>query len=85
MVYFLLVFHWIKCCFTFLLTNWRFIFDIAEDYLVGGGSKGSSRVGSPVGSDDNIATGVKDLNMAQVEGDGFGDASGFIDLTYFKR
>lgn len=49
---------------------------------MGGGSKGSSRVGSPVGSDDNIATGVKDLNIAQ---DGFGDASGFIDLTYFKR
>lgn len=53
---------------------------LAEEYLAGTGSKGSSRAGSPAGSDD-ITVGEKRLDIDQ----GQEDISNFIDLTYFKR
>ncbi|XP_046735291.1 uncharacterized protein LOC124404870 [Diprion similis] len=66
--------------------------DYTEDFLPdngGGGSKNSSRAGSPTGSDDGL-TGVKRLAVEQGES-GIKrrlpqiPVSGFIDLTYFKR
>ncbi|CAK9803588.1 SIN3-HDAC complex-associated factor [Anthophora plagiata] len=59
--------------------------DLTEDYLNGDGSKGSSRAGSPVGSDDIPVT-EKQLDM-QDDPESKDDltVNGFIDLTYFKR
>ena len=54
-----------------------------EDYLNGHGSKGSSRTGSPISSDDIPVT-EKQLDM-QVDPVSKNDLTGFIDLTYFKR
>lgn len=56
-----------------------------EDYLNGNGSKGSSRAGSPIGSDDIPVT-EKQLDM-QDDPESKDDltVNGFIDLTYFKR
>lgn len=55
----------------------------SEDYLNGHGSKGSSRTGSPISSDDIPVT-EKQLDM-QVDPVSKNDLTGFIDLTYFKR
>ncbi|XP_028522848.1 uncharacterized protein LOC107998586 isoform X2 [Apis cerana] len=59
--------------------------DDLTDYLNGDGSKGSSRAGSPVGSDDIPVT-EKQLDM-QDDPESKDDltVNGFIDLTYFKR
>ncbi|XP_043519137.1 uncharacterized protein LOC122533466 isoform X1 [Frieseomelitta varia] len=57
--------------------------DLTEDYLNGHGSKGSSRTGSPMSSDDIPVT-EKQLDM-QVDSVSKNDLTGFIDLTYFKR
>lgn len=56
-----------------------------EDYLNGDGSKGSSRVGSPIDSDDIPVT-EKPLDI-QDDAESKDDitVNGFIDLTYFKR
>lgn len=56
-----------------------------EDYLNGNGSKGSSRVGSPIDSDDIQVT-EKQLDI-QDDAESKDDitVNGFIDLTYFKR
>ncbi|XP_076170485.1 uncharacterized protein LOC143148240 isoform X1 [Ptiloglossa arizonensis] len=59
--------------------------DLTEDYLNGDGSKGSSRAGSPVGSDDIPVT-EKPLDMQNVaESKNDLTVNGFIDLSYFKR
>ncbi|XP_043256762.1 uncharacterized protein LOC122399831 isoform X1 [Colletes gigas] len=59
--------------------------DLTEDYLIGDGSKGSSRAGSPIGSDDIPVT-EKQLDMQDVsESKNDLTVNGFIDLTYFKR
>ncbi|XP_012279287.1 SIN3-HDAC complex-associated factor isoform X2 [Orussus abietinus] len=60
--------------------------DLTEDYLGGAGSKGSSRAGSPAGSDE-VTAGVRRLAMEQGEFDGKDHLpdNGFIDLSYFKR
>lgn len=57
----------------------------SEDYLNGHGSKGSSRTGSPISSDDIPVT-EKQLDM-QDDSESKNDltVNGFIDLTYFKR
>ncbi|XP_003494549.2 uncharacterized protein LOC117242121 isoform X1 [Bombus vosnesenskii] len=59
--------------------------DLTEDYLNGDGSKGSSRVGSPIDSDDIPVT-EKQLDI-QDDAESKDDitVNGFIDLTYFKR
>lgn len=68
-------------CFFFFSLSLFFL----EDYLNGDGSKGSSRAGSPVGSDDIPVT-EKQLDM-QDDPESKDDltVNGFIDLTYFKR
>ncbi|XP_076658367.1 uncharacterized protein LOC143362252 isoform X2 [Halictus rubicundus] len=59
--------------------------DLTEDYLNGNGSKGSSRAGSPVGSDDIPVT-EKQLDMQDIsESKDDLTVNGFIDLSYFKR
>ncbi|XP_054013084.1 uncharacterized protein LOC128894964 isoform X1 [Hylaeus anthracinus] len=59
--------------------------DLTEDYLNGNGSKGSSRAGSPIGSDDIPVT-EKQIDMQDVtESKNDLTVNGFIDLSYFKR
>ncbi|XP_053970410.1 uncharacterized protein LOC128872094 isoform X1 [Hylaeus volcanicus] len=59
--------------------------DLTEDYLNGNGSKGSSRAGSPIGSDD-IPVIEKQIDMQDVtESKNDLTVNGFIDLSYFKR
>lgn len=58
-----------------------------EDYLNGNGSKGSSRVGSPIDSDDIPVIPVEKQLDIQDDAESKNDitVNGFIDLTYFKR
>lgn len=67
------------------MLNLFLFFLLAEEYLNGNGSKGSSRAGSPIGSDDIPVT-VKQLDMQDVsESKDDLTVNGFIDLSYFKR
>lgn len=61
--------------------------DLTDDYLpIGIGSKGSSRTGSPVGSED-ITVSDKQLDIIQgdTESKNGVTVNGFIDLSYFKK
>ncbi|KAJ8665188.1 hypothetical protein QAD02_006850 [Eretmocerus hayati] len=53
--------------------------DMTDDYHNGAGSKGSSRAGSPMDSDD-----IEGEKRLDIDHDDL-DVSSFIDLTYFKR
>ena len=53
---------------------------LTDDYANGGGSKGSSRAGSPASSEGTVV-GEKRLDIDQDDL----EINNFIDLTYFKR
>ncbi|XP_043286657.1 SIN3-HDAC complex-associated factor [Venturia canescens] len=61
--------------------------DLAEEYLANADSKGSSRSGSPAGSDDAPVSDSKRLNNVKSTLGEDDDVAlhGWIDLTYFKR
>lgn len=56
-----------------------------EEYLAGTGSKGSSRAGSPAGSDDTAAIDKRINGESPMTDDKNLSVNDFIDLTYFKR
>ncbi|XP_015116073.1 SIN3-HDAC complex-associated factor [Diachasma alloeum] len=57
--------------------------DLNDEEMTGTGSKGSSRAGSPEGSDDTMIT-DKRLNDTDCNEEK-DDYNGFIDMAYFKR
>uniref|UniRef100_A0A0C9QAF4 Fam60a_1 protein n=1 Tax=Fopius arisanus TaxID=64838 RepID=A0A0C9QAF4_9HYME len=57
--------------------------DLNDEEMTETGSKGSSRAGSPEGSDDTVTTNKRLDNINCVEEKD--DYNGFIDMTYFKR
>lgn len=63
-----------------------FFFIITEEYLTNTGSKGSSRSGTPEGSDDNVANAEKLLIVPErISDKNELSTDDFIDMTYFKR
>ncbi|KAK0088989.1 hypothetical protein PV325_009872 [Microctonus aethiopoides] len=60
--------------------------DLNEEYLTNTGSKGSSRSGTPEGSDDNVANAEKLLIVPErISDKNELSTDDFIDMTYFKR